>query len=89
MSKVGNSLFRDGLDTQLINDYFANTGDFSQVNVPQKQSSNRPSDYDTDKDGMADAWEIVIYGDLSKTPSSDENGDGYTNLESFLFSLLQ
>ena len=86
---VGNSLHRDVLDTELINDYFANTGDFSSASIPQKQSSDRPTDYDTDKDGMADNWEIAVFGDLSKTSNGDSDGNGYTNLETFLFSLTQ
>ncbi len=41
-------------------------------------------DYDTDLDGMADAWEVANYGDLSTSSGDDTDGDGYTNLEEFL-----
>ncbi|MBQ4915640.1 hypothetical protein J8L85_14385 [Maribacter sp. MMG018] len=85
----GNSLYQDSMDEQAISDYFNNTGSFGSLNVPNKESTSRPSDYDTDNDGMADAWERAMYGDLSKTANGDEDGDGYTNLEAFLYSLVQ
>lgn len=85
----GNSLYQDSMDEQAIADYFNNTGDFGSLKVPSKESTSRSSDYDTDNDGIADAWERDVYGDLSKTANGDEDGDGYTNLEAFLYSLVQ
>jgi hypothetical protein len=41
-------------------------------------------DYDTEPDGMRDAWEIAQYGSTDLTPSGDLDQDGYTNLEEFL-----
>ena len=50
----------------------------------------RPADWDTDRDGMPDAWEKV-HGLDSANPAdgpADRNGDGYTNLEDYLNSLV-
>lgn len=86
---VGNSIHRELLDLTHINAYFNNTGSFTVPNVPSKMSTSRSDSYDTDNDGMADVWERKVFGDLSKTASDDENKDGYTNLETFLYSLIQ
>lgn len=47
-------------------------------------TNTRPSDYDTDYDGMPDVWEKVIFGDLSRDGKGDHDGDGYSDLEEFL-----
>lgn len=86
---VGNSLHRESLDLTLIEEYFTRTGDYNLPTIPNKTATSRPANYDTDYDGMADAWELTVFGDLSKSTNGDENGDGYTNLETFLFSLIQ
>jgi len=52
--------------------------------LPNLPTNERPSNYDTDQDGMADAWEIRKFGDLSKLDTGDEDGDGYTNIEEFI-----
>ncbi len=56
-------------------------------NYPEEK---RAADYDTDRDGLPDAWEKQ-YG-LNPTDAADGNkdltGDGYTNLEKFLNSLV-
>jgi len=85
----GNSLHQDIMDQEAIMDYFNNNGSFSSLTVPNKEKSSRAENYDTDRDGMADDWERATFGDLSKTASGDEDGNGYTNLETFLFSLIQ
>ena len=50
----------------------------------------RPADWDTDRDGMPDAWEKQ-HG-LNPSDATDGNkdltGDGYTNLEKYLNSLI-
>jgi hypothetical protein len=38
---------------------------------------------DSDRDGMDDAWEISIFGDLSKTSDGDDDGDGASNFEEY------
>jgi len=86
-SGVGNNLFRDSTDEEAIADYFNNTGSFNSLSIPVKPSSSHPSTYDTDNDGMADDWEKSYFGDLSKNPNDDHNGDGYTNIEVFFASL--
>jgi hypothetical protein len=56
-------------------------------NYPQE---NRPSNFDTDGDGLPDWWENIIgtnpnsaSGDFSDA-NADPDGDGYTNLENYL-----
>jgi hypothetical protein len=46
---------------------------------------SRPAGYDTDNDGMPDAWE-TLHGFDPKVAddSGDADGDGYTNLEEYL-----
>ncbi|WP_299799161.1 hypothetical protein [uncultured Maribacter sp.] len=91
----GNSIYRDAVDTRLIQNYYNESGSIwngSNPNElpggwPTKLSTQRSNDYDTDKDGLADEWEINYFGNLNKTANSDENSDGYTNLEEFLHSL--
>jgi len=55
--------------------------DWSMPDVPQ---NTRPADFDTDKDGMADAWERRVIGDLSQSYNQDHDGDGYPNIEEYL-----
>ena len=94
-NKNGNSIFRDAVDTRLINNYFNDTGaiwngiDPSELigGLPFKPSTIRPDGFDTDNDGMADTWERAVFGDLSRSANDDENGDGYTNIEEWLYSL--
>tara|TARA_R110000765_G_scaffold168384_3_gene273401 strand:+ start:16980 stop:18707 length:1728 start_codon:yes stop_codon:yes gene_type:complete len=94
-STLGNSLYRDAVDTRLIDYYLNSTGSFwtgtdpstLPGGWPSKPKTSRPTNYDTDNDGMADDWERSIFGDLSKTAMNDENGNGYTNIEEFLYSI--
>ena len=44
----------------------------------------RGMSYDTDRDGMPDAWETATFGDLSRDGRGDLNGDGYTDVEEYL-----
>jgi hypothetical protein len=52
------------------------------------QPTTRPADFDTDQDGMPDAWELARKLD-PKTPDNngDFDNDGYTNLEEYLNEL--
>ena len=88
-SSVGNDLFQDNTDKEAIADYNNNKGSFSSLSIPVKPSSSHSSSYDTDNDGMADDWERSYFGDLSKNPNDDHDGDGYTNIEVFFASLTQ
>jgi hypothetical protein len=42
-----------------------------------------PSNYDSDGDGMPDAWERKYFGNLAQTASGDFEGDGITNLQEY------
>jgi hypothetical protein len=46
----------------------------------------RPAEFDTDRDGIADAWETANGLDPTNPADGnlDANGDGYTNLEAYL-----
>jgi hypothetical protein len=56
-------------------------------NYPEVQ---RPADWDTDHDGMPDAWEkrAGLNPKNAADTNADRNGDGYTNLEEYLGSLV-
>lgn len=38
---------------------------------------------DSDSDGLPDAWELEVFGDLTQTGTGDKDGDGLTNAEEF------
>ncbi|OUS02942.1 hypothetical protein A9Q86_02525 [Flavobacteriales bacterium 33_180_T64] len=52
--------------------------------LPTLPNTTRPTNYDTDNDGMADEWEMDTFNTLSHTGTVDSNGNGYTDLEDFL-----
>lgn len=53
--------------------------------VSSTPKSTRDENYDTDGDGMPDAWEILKGFDPNKMDHNDDiDGNGYTNLEEFL-----
>ncbi|RUA13839.1 MAG: hypothetical protein DSY83_10655 [Flavobacteriia bacterium] len=80
--------YMDPLDEDGINDIKSNTmkrtGNINDWQLPSIPSIIRPDSYDTDNDGMADAWEIREFGDLSQDYNGDFDKDGYTNIEEFL-----
>ena len=56
----------------------------SSVNMNVNQTSEViahyvPSDQDSDSDGVADWFELYQFGDLSKGPQDDPDGDGFSN----------
>ena len=84
---------RDEVDARIIEDVINGTGSFidSQDEVggwPDYASGEAP--VDSDGDGMPDVWEDE--NGLDKNDPSDRNddrnGDGYTNLEEYLYSLV-
>ena len=94
---VGASLVRDRADLRLIEELTSlgtkgsdirHEFDAPMTDLFLIDPSSRPANFDTDGDGMADAWERT-YG-LNPTDASDRNGDfdgtGYTNLEKHLNS---
>ena len=84
---------RDDIDARVIFEYESGTGEVGIGNNHVRDysgyfSASHPSSYDTDKDGIEDAWEIS-YG-LNPNDANDYqgdiDGDGYTNLEEFINS---
>jgi hypothetical protein len=86
---------RDSIDTRIINDVKNNTGGI--INAPATADWNglinqpmtqRPANWDTDLDGMPDAWEIAHgLNPLVKNNSADFDNDGYSDLEEYINEL--
>ena len=77
----------------LIQDPSSSTIDPTLVAYPELVSESRPSGYDTDMDGMPDAWEEANGLDKNsaadgKTKTLDPNG-WYTNVEVYLNSIVE
>jgi hypothetical protein len=90
LNDVGNSIHRETMDQQLINEYYSQSGSqnfYEKVPVPIKTKTRRLDNYDTDFDGMSDTWEIEVFGTLDKNASGDHNENGYTNIEEFFYYL--
>ncbi len=90
---AGASLIRDSADARVVADVRAATGriidDVSDTpGWPPLASS--PAPRDSDGDGMPDDWETSIGLDPAdgSDGASDRDGDGYTNLEDYLNSLV-
>ncbi len=93
---------RDQADTLLVSQVQSQTGiliqseqDLVSLGVGDSgygtlPSATRPAGFDTDRDGMPDAWETA--NGLNPNDATDRNGDadrdGYTNLEEYLNSLV-
>jgi hypothetical protein len=80
--------YRDSFDTSQLAIIAAN-GSYTGNNVsnwvlPTIPNNTRPSEYDSDNDGMADEWEIREFGDLSQSYKGDYNNNGYTNIEDYM-----
>ena len=87
---AGASIYRDTVDNRLILDVYNGTGRIivSQTDVggwPTIPSVTRPAGWDTDGDGMPNAWE-TWYGTNPSVgdQNGDRNGNGYTDLEEYL-----
>lgn len=87
---------RDAVDARVINQVRSNTGTFinleSQVGgLPYTEEIKRADDFDKDRDGIADSWELE--NGLSPSKSEDalalsKDGSGYTNIEKYINSLV-
>ena len=81
--------FQDPYDQKAIDNFKKGVLEFALNSATWILSDNminnkRPAVYDTDKDGMADAWELNILGDLSQGYNDDHDGDGFTNIEEYM-----
>jgi hypothetical protein len=81
-------IYRDSFDASQL-EIVRNNQDYTTKNpanyvLPTIPSNTRPASYDTDHDGMADAWEIREFGDLSQSYRGDDDGDGYENIEEYM-----
>jgi pectate lyase len=92
----GCSLVRDTVDERFIKTIIDNTGKIidSQKDVggwDMYASVSRPADFDTDRDGMADAWErsAGLNPNDPADGNKDRNTDGFTNLEEYMNSLTR
>ncbi|HEV2148382.1 MAG TPA: hypothetical protein VGR37_13350 [Longimicrobiaceae bacterium] len=96
LAKAGATVpFRDAVDERVIGEVRRGRGAIidSQAQVggwPEYRVERRPEGWDTDGDGMPDAWEAEHGLDPSDPSdgSQDRDGDGYTNLEEYLSSLV-
>jgi hypothetical protein len=93
LARAGASLRRDAVDERVIADVRNRTGRLldSQDEVggwPILRT--RGVRRDSDRDGMADAWERACGLDPGnrKDGAEDRDGDGYTNLEEYINSLV-
>jgi len=103
LAHTGASLSRDPIDTRIVDGVAHRTGSIidSQeafrvsggrlAGIDDLQTTRRAADFDSDGDGMSDAFERTHK--LNSSDSSDGNGtqlskDGYTNLEVYLESLV-
>lgn len=91
----GCSLARDMVDERFIKTIVDNTGRIidSQNDVGGwdfYESVKRPKNWDTDGDGMPDAWETAQGLNPKKAidGNDDRDSDGFTNLEEYLNSLV-
>lgn len=83
--------YRDPFDSSQL-EIVRNNANYNAMNasnwvLPEIPHNTRPDSYDTDNDGMADAWEIRRFGNLNQSYRDDFDGDGYTNIEEFMYQV--
>jgi len=66
-------------------DGFTNQDEYFNGTDPKTPNYIGP-DFEGDKDGMPDSWEMKHFGNLDEGPTDDYDGDGYTNLNEYLNS---
>lgn len=80
--------YRDSFDSQMLYVLRENLNYTPMVAanwvLPNIPSNTRPSNYDSDNDGMADSWEIREFGNLDQSYRGDFDGDGYENIEEYM-----
>ncbi|WP_455903675.1 hypothetical protein [Microbacterium sp.] len=93
LEHVGASLVRDAVDLRIVDHVRNGTGDFIDLpsdagGWPTLETGTPP--VDQDHDGMPDTWEEAHGLDPSSASDGpgDLDGDGYTNVEGYLNSLV-
>ncbi|NJB35369.1 hypothetical protein [Croceivirga sp. JEA036] len=96
LPNVGSSINRDNIDKRIVNDIINKTGglitnESSVGGYDLSSVETRPSNYDTDLDGIPDSFEEQLNLDKNNSYDANEdmNGDGYTNLEHFFYLLTK
>jgi pectate lyase len=86
---------RDSVDSRIVSEVRTRAGRIINSSddvggYPKVTTISRPPNFDTDQDGMPNSWEIQngFNPDNSTDGNEDKNGDGYTNVENYLHSLL-
>lgn len=87
---------RDAVDARVINEVKNNKGIFinleSQVGgLPFTEEIKRADDFDKDKDGIADSWELEHGLNPNKPEDGNalaKDGSGYTNIEKYINSIV-
>lgn len=89
LNNAGASLFRDAVDKRIVSEVINRTGGIKSSPGTYPSLATGKAYTDSDKDGISDEWEKN--NGLNPNDASDGNkdrdGDGYTNLEEFLYSL--
>ncbi len=82
------NIYRDSFDKNqlsiVLNKNSYESGNVSNWVLPNIPENSRPDNYDSDNDGMADKWEIKVFGDLSQSYRGDFDNDGYQNIEEYM-----
>ncbi len=83
---------RDSLDAMAVNHFINETDGTWNGGVIYPDDfpvfEDIPPPIDSDRDGMADDWEIRIFGSIAPASNGDEDGDGYTNIEEYLHCIV-
>lgn len=90
LKHAGASLWRDAMDKRLIDQVRSLGREGKVINTeaevggqPAIKPTRHPEGYDTDRDGMPDAWESS-QGLDPRDPKDAMEGDGYANIERYL-----
>jgi hypothetical protein len=90
LASAGASLRRDPVDTAIVAGVRDRTGRIIDTGPGWPTLASAPAPRDTDGDGMPDAWERSRKLNPARDDSAgDRDGDGWTNLEDYLASLVR